>query len=119
MLPQTDIGELGVDFSLALNLLLSLPILILVIVWIGSFFVAFISVARIVFLSGMLGIPQSEKDLSWGESKGRQNARIGRLLIAPEFARDWKRLAWSGGIAVGGVAIFYIMSVLLRKLGGP
>jgi uncharacterized membrane protein YbhN (UPF0104 family) len=89
------------DYSLALNLLLSVPILLASLTWICSFFVAFVLVARIVFLSGMLRTPDAEKNLSWGENKARENARLGQILIAPEFARDRKRIAWSFAISFG------------------
>lgn len=102
------------DYSLALNLLLSVPILLAGLIWIGSFFVAFVSVARIIFLSGMLRTPDAEKNLSWGENKARENARLGQILIAPEFARDRKRIAWSFAISFGGLVVG-LLFVLVQK----
>lgn len=107
------------DYSLALNLLLSVPILLASLIWIGSFFVAFVSVARIVFLSGMLRTPDAEMNLGWGENKARENARLGQILIAPEYAKDLERLIWSCAIAFGGLAALALLSYYFEKIGGP
>ncbi|MCX8572831.1 hypothetical protein [Aminobacter sp. MET-1] len=80
------------DYSLALNLLLSVPILLASLIWICSFFVAFVSVARIIFLSGMLRTPDAEKNLSWGENNARENAPGTASALhgrSPSVSGDW------------------------------
>ncbi|QOF72409.1 hypothetical protein IG197_04815 [Aminobacter sp. SR38] len=102
------------DLGLALNLLLSVPVLVATLIWIGSFFVAIVSVAKIILVSGMLRTPEMEKNLGWAESRARQNARLGQIFTAPEFARDRKRIAWSFAISFGGIAVGLLFPLFQR-----
>lgn len=89
---------------------------ILVVICVVSFFVAFFSLARLIFRSGILAPVDEDRDLSWGEFEARKNARAGRVFTAPEFAPIRKVLAWS---ATTYVISFLALFFMLRVFGTP
>ncbi len=105
-------------WQIVLFALVGLAEVIFFIALIGSFFLAFVSLMRII---GKSGWPYEEPDddkLSWAQRMARRQNRagvgFGLTLTSPEFTKDWKRL----GIGVAGflscLAITFIF-VLLGK----
>jgi hypothetical protein len=108
--------EAGMTYDLAMDPYLAWTTTVLVDVCIISFFVALVSLARLIFRSGILAPVEEDRHLSWSERKGRENARAGRLFTAPEFAPIRKTLAWSATTYV--IALVSLM-VMLQVFGTP
>lgn len=99
-------------YNLADDPFLAWLVPILIVICVVSFFVAFVSLARLIFRSGILVPVEEDRHLSWGERGGRKNARAGRIFTAPEFAPIRKVLAWSATTYVLALGTLFLMLLL-------
>ncbi|HTO32947.1 MAG TPA: hypothetical protein VL202_17455 [Pararhizobium sp.] len=103
-------------WQIILFVLIGLMQVIFFIILIGSFFLAFTSLMRIIGKSGFPYEEPADEKLSWPQRMARRQNRagvgFGLALTSPEFAKDWKRLGIGAAGFLSCLAVVFVFSLL-------